>query len=437
MYRRLNIPSNCISENRVSINVSENVLPHSFWEWLLIPFVILCMTVSFIAGWSGITILYGAAFGWLFLIYFLFLYQRLNTPPEVLIYFIWIIWSLTGMLNATNTDLYLMQLRTIIQMGVMIFLIAAIVALRRNIFVIMLAIAIGGIIITLSAYYTGEFLMASYLTSHFQAEGLTGNSNSLAYHLLFVIFAMFCFWESKSSRWQRIILSSIIAIAVVGIILSGSRKGFLGVSAFILLWVYFCQGKKFLQKPVRMFIILLILLASVYAITDYAISHTYLGKRFFQVLDIGRMSTKSGGRIELYREGFDIIRDHPVLGVGLNQFRTLSSSGKYSHSDYIEVAANTGVFGFALYFSVYVVLWLRLNRIKKLTDGPHLLYIIGFFKAAIITILLVAFGRPNITSKLTWIFLAGAIGYSWSVERVLLMKAKHIKRIERRKSVSV
>jgi O-antigen ligase len=131
-----------------------------------------------------------------------------------------------------------------------------------------------------------------------------------------------------------------------------------------------------------------------------------------------------------------MIRKHPVLGVGLGQFRTLSSSGLYSHSDYIEVAANTGIIGFALYFSIYVVLWLRLNRIKRKTDDPHLLYIIGFFKAAIITILLVAFGRPNITSKLTWIFMAGAIGYSWSIERAFLMKAKHIKRIARRESVN-
>jgi hypothetical protein len=40
-------------------------------------------------------------------------------------------------------------------------------------------------------------------------------------------------------------------------------------------------------------------------------------------------------------------------------------------------------------------------------------------KATVITMLLIAVGRPNITSKLTWIFLAGAFGYSWSVERTL------------------
>ena len=433
MYRQLSIPSNRISGNSGSILVSDNILPHGLWQWLLLPFIALSMTVSFIEGWTEITILYGFVISFLFLIYFFFLSKRGNVPPEVLIYFAWIIWSLTGMLNATDTHLYLMQLRTIIQMGVMIFLVAGIVILKRNIFVVMLAIAIGGIIIILQTYHAGEFLMASYLTSHFQAAGLTKNPNSLAYHLLFIVFAMLCFWESKSSRWQRIFLSSIVAIAVIGIIYSASRKGFLGVLAFILLWAYFCQGKMFLQKPVRMFIILLVLLGSVYATTDYVISQTYLGKRAH---DLWIYGSGTASRIELYQEGFDIIRKHPILGVGLDQFRTLSSSGMYSHSDYIEVAANTGIIGFALYFSIYVVLWLRLNRIKRKTDDPHLLYIIGFFKAATITILLVASGRPNITSKLTWIFLAGAIGYSWSIERVFLMKVKHIKRIARRESVN-
>jgi len=92
----------------------------------------------------------------------------------------------------------------------------------------------------------------------------------------------------------------------------------------------------------------------------------------------------------------------------------------YSHSDYMEIAANTGIVGFILYFSVYAMLWSRLNRIKAKTNNPRLLYTIGLVKATLITMVLTAFGRPNVTSKLTWIFLAGAIGYSWSVEKDLL-----------------
>ena len=426
MYRQLSITSDCISGNTVSINVADNILPHKFWEWLLLPFIVGLMTISFIEGWSTTMSLYGLVFSFLFLIYFLFPYPRLKIPPEVLIYFTWIIWSLTGMLNVTNTHLYLTQLRTIIQMGVMIFLVAKIVALNRNLSVVMLAITIGGIIVCLSGYYTGELQMSTYIESHTQVAGLTRNPNSFAYQLLFVIFAIFCFWESKSSLRQRIFLSSIIAIAIIGVIYSASRKGFFGILAFMLLWFYFCQGRRFPKKPIRVLIILLILSGLAYFITDYVTSKTYLGIR---LNNLWSYRIISGSRIELYQEGFDIIRKHPTFGIGLDQFRTFSSSGKYSHSDYIEVAANTGIIGFVLYFSIYVVLWLRLNRIKRMTNDPYFLYIIGFFKAAIITILLVAFGRPNITSKLTWLFLASAIGFSWSIEHAILSKLRNIRKL--------
>jgi O-antigen ligase len=116
-----------------------------------------------------------------------------------------------------------------------------------------------------------------------------------------------------------------------------------------------------------------------------------------------------------------------MFGGGLDNYRARSSSHLYSHSDYLEVAANTGIIGLLLYFSVYMILWLRLNRIKRMTDDPHVLYTVGLIKAIVIPMLLIAFGRVNITSKLTWIFLAAVFGYTWSVEKMLKRELLHPK----------
>lgn len=392
------------------------ILPHGFWEWLLVPFIIGLMTLSNIEGWSKIMVLYGFIFAFLFLIYFS--RHRLKLQPEVVIYFIWIIWSLTGMSVNIDPSAYWEGLSTIIQMGVLIFLVAGISALRQNIATPILGIAIGGIIVVLSGLYTGEFQEAYQIEFvAVRVAGVTKNPNAFAYHLLFVIFAMFYIWGIKPSLWKRIFLSAVIALTTIGIIYSESRKGFLAVLAFMLLWWLFCYGKQLFKKPIRIFIILVILSGGIYYVTDYVISSTYLGKRFSYAQKYGIPS-----RVELYQEGFDIIRKEPIFGVGLNNFKVLSSQELYSHSDYIEVAANTGIVGFILYFSIYIMLWRRLNRIQTITDDPHLLYVIGLLKAVIITILLVALGRPNIQSKLTWFFLASAIGYTWSIERTLLSK---------------
>jgi len=387
--------------------------PSDLLKWLLLPFIVGLMTLSRIEGYSKLMVLFGLIYSCLFLIYSL--YRKLSLQPEVIIYFAWTAWSIIGTYNAIDLAMHFQALMTALQIGVFIFLVAGIIALYRNISIVMIAIIIGGIIVALSSYLYGEFQLATQIEARTRATGLAGNANSFAYYLLFAVFAVFFFWEIKSSLWWRVILSALLAIYVSGIIYSGSRKGFLTLVVFTILWFLFCLGKRLFKKPITVFVTLLILSVGIYFITDFVMSKTLLGKRFEYAIKEGEDT-----RVQMYKEGFDMIEKNPLFGVGLNNYRVLSSFEMYSHSDYIEVAANTGILGFILYFSIYLVLWRRLNRIQAMTNEPRLLYIIGLLKASIITMLFAAFGVSTITEKLTWLFLASAIGYSWSVERALV-----------------
>lgn len=409
-----------VNSNRVNILEKNNFLDDidstqrtSIWQLLLVPFIIGLMTLSHIKGWSRLMIFYGFIYAWFFSLYY-FLYCKQKLPTEVFIYIIWIVWVLCGWFIATDKYLYLQSLLTIIQIGTLIFLISANTSLYKNLSIIMIAIAIGGIIVGISSYLSGEFQIASDIEARSQASGITKNANSFAYHLLFVIFAIFYFWEKKSSILWRILLLAFVVGIMIAVIFSGSRKGFLGVLAFLALWYLFCQSKKFLKNTSTTFVVLLLLIVGTYYTTNYVMSQTYLGKRFEHLEKYG-----DSIRIMLYKEGFEMIRNNPIMGVGLDNFRVFSASGLYSHSDYIEVAADTGIVGFFLYFLIYLLLWRRFSIIQSEVDNPRLLYIMGFLKASIITILLVAFGRVNIASKLTWIFIAAAIGFTWSVKSEL------------------
>jgi O-antigen ligase len=320
--------------------IRSDTLPRSFLEWLLVLFILGLMTLSSFKGLSRIMVLYGLVFCALYLIYIFYFKLKLPLPPEAIIYFSWIAWSFTGLTNAVDENLYFQLLGTIIQMGVMICLVAGIVSWRQDMSIIMFSIAIGGIIVLLSSVYTGEFQTAVEIESRTQAAGLTRNANSFAYHLLFIIFTMFFFWESKSSLWWRVFQLTIVAISVIGIIYSGSRKGFLGILVFLSLWFLFCQGKRLLKNPVITFTILLVLSIGIYYTTDYVMSDTYMGERFEHAREHG-----SETRVQLYKEGIKMIKSNPIVGVGLSNYIKLSSSGLYSHSDYIEVAATTGIVG--------------------------------------------------------------------------------------------
>ena len=112
-----------------------------------------------------------------------------------------------------------------------------------------------------------------------------------------------------------------------------------------------------------------------------------------------------------------MIAENPIFGVGLGNFQVRSSLFAESHSDYIEVAATTGIIGFIIYFSIYVVLWVRLNKIQNYFKNDTILYNIGIIKANIITILVLATGKPNYRAIITWIFLASVIGYTGSLDK--------------------
>ncbi len=407
LYKYLNNNNDIIQ----IIKNSRNAANRGFWEWFLVPFIIGLITVSYIGELNKIMILYGLIVAGLFSIYFL--YHKLRLQTEVIIYFVWVMWSLAGTIVAIDKASYYTQLMTIVQIGVLIFTIAGITSLRRDMSTAILAIWIGGVISFIYSFLTGEFQLSTQMVTRARAAGIVENANEFAINLIFVMVAVCYFWKRKPSVWWNIFLFINLAALGIGIVFTGSRGGIFGAIAFIFLWWFFCKAKKLPKHSVKAYFILLILISGIYYSTNYVMSSTFLGERI-EKIDDG--STKT--RIKLYEKGINIIRENPIFGVGLSNYSSLSG-GLYSHSNYIEVAANTGIVGFMLYYSIYVVLWIRLNRIKRMTNDPDILNIIGILRAAFFMILLVSFSGVIYYSKLEWIFLASAIGYTWSIESIL------------------
>jgi O-antigen ligase len=389
-----------------------NFFPRDWWGFLLMSFIVGVMTIGYVETLSSVVVIYGVVFSFLYILHFL--YYRSELQPEVLIYFAWVVWSLGGLTNVVDKPLYFQQLKTIVQIGVLIFATSGITALRKDISSVMFGIIAGGVLLAASILVTGE--VGKLLSDPtWQARSLTGNDNDFAYCLLIVIIASFFFLRRRPSLLRRTVLWTIVAVTSSFIVLSASRKGFMGVIVFIFLWWLFCREKKLSRNMLWGYVIVVGLIAGISFSADYVIHKTYLGQRINQVEE----DTGNQKRIQMYEEGYNMIKKYPFFGVGLNNYRRLSSFGLYSHSDYTEVTANTGIVGAILYFSIFIVLWRRLGRIKVMARDPELLYTVGILRAGVLVILLLAFGRVNVTSKLTWIFLAAAIGYSWAAEKDL------------------
>lgn len=403
------------------LNYSKNKSIFDLQQILLFIFILSANTLSYVEGLSKFVILYGLCFTFLYLIY-IFYIKKIHILPELVIYVTWIIWCIGGSVNAVNKVAYFEGLRTVIQIAIMFFLISGLISTRFKMFeVTMIGLITSGLIQNIYIFSTGELFSALENDTRERVAGLSKNANNFAFQMLTVIFAVFYLWSKKYNYFIRFIMWFTLFVSAVGIIYSGSRNGFFCFFAFIFLWYLFCKQKKLPKHPIFAYAILIAIFIIAYLSISSLLENTLIWRRLSTLDD-----SSSQTRFFLYREGIELIIKNPVFGIGLNNFSEVSKTGLYSHSDYIEVAANTGIIGFILYFSIYLILWRRLERIRKSVVCPQLMYTIGVLQASILTILISGVGKPHITSKLTWIILSAVAGYTWYLEHNLLNLKKII-----------
>ena len=122
-------------------------------------------------------------------------------------------------------------------------------------------------------------------------------------------------------------------------------------------------------------------------------------------------------RHDMYVEGFKIFLQHPIFGVGLNNFGKYFYTGQYSHSDYMEPLATTGLVGFAFYQAFYVILFLRTRRLLKVVTDPGVRYKLKMILIGLGAIMVIGFGAPHYTSQAVFLLLLAFSVYTWNLQR--------------------
>lgn len=183
--------------------------------------------------------------------------------------------------------------------------------------------------------------------------------------------------QSKKGRKAAYFLA--FGILTVLVLFSGSRKALLAVVAAIILLNTI--GLKDKRKVILVVAVMGVLLAlGYYFIMTNDVLYETIGRRvetMFDVLFHGGSEAKS---IDL-REKFisiawQLIKQHPVFGIGLGAFHYVSGIGMYSHCDYTEVACSYGLIGALIYFVPQLVLTVRLAARKRRNDKDNLFLIL-------------------------------------------------------------
>lgn len=344
--------------------------------------------------------------------------RRGGIPAELVLFGVFILWGvLTGFFFARDQSRVMAYGRLLSQELVLAFALAEYVRERGSASFVFLLLLVVPICLFWYARSTGQLATAQEVGTrgHGRVSSFTSNANAAATLCLYGVFAVGYFiWNRKK---QGLVFWPLLALPFIAssLVASASRKNLLSVGIFALMWALLTYGRARNSK-VRSVLLLLTVVAALYAAGRFVVESTRVGERFRQTSGDPYVST---GRYKLYREGWNMFLQSPVQGVGLGNFVVYSSTGAYAHSDYMEVLATTGIVGFLLYFSIYLVLWRRLRRVLEMHPDPTSRYMAGLYQAMIVAFMLLGLGTPNFLSALHLYLIGVLVGHAHGMEQDL------------------
>lgn len=193
-----------------------------------------------------------------------------------------------------------------------------------------------------------------------------------------ILLALGCWGSSRVS--ERIALAALIPFLVAALIATQSRGAFvaLGVGLVVL-------GLRSRRRLVMGLVVLAVFLAV------FARIYPSIGARYASVLS----PVANRSRLEIWRTAVLMIRDHPVLGVGVNNFANawanyphsdpLGVAQPFAHNVFLELGAAAGVPGL-LGFLVVAVLAIRagVRALRSVGTGQSAAVALAVFVAILV-----------------------------------------------------
>jgi len=333
-------------------------------------------------------------------------------PPEIILFGSFVVWTgITGLV-ARDMAWFWLYFNRLAQVGALAFAVAQIALTKRSASASLLVILSCSGMLCLYGWVSGDFALGGRVEQKARAASLLSNPNLLGFLLIYGTVVLAYFWGTSRSVWARWLIPAAAAVFAFSLLFTGSRKAFAGLLVFAVAWLWSSYRKQVLRNW-RVVLVIAAVLAGCVLLTLYMMQYTYMGARFEETIHEGGLGKS---RTLMYVQGIRLFYHHPIAGVGLGNFAPLSGIGAYSHSEYVEVLSTTGIIGALLYFPFYVILWLRLRRIERVSSDPRLKYQMGVFKAAVVCLLFLGFGAPHFLDIYFWVFMGTLIGYTFALD---------------------
>jgi hypothetical protein len=209
----------------------------------------------------------------------------------------------------------------------------------------------------------------------FRATGTFSNPNILGGFLFCSVFASFYLFMKQEKTLPKIALTSIVFLQIFALYTAFSRSALLALIFAILLW-------GFLQIKANSFRKLMFLASSllVFGIICIALFYSQLTARG-GIINYNAVTTYADSeRVQYLKMAIDMIKEHPLLGIGFNNFQLYENPIQPGypghiffskvHNIYLLIASEIGLIGGAL-FLLFILAILKKSW-GSLSQGGHL-----------------------------------------------------------------
>ena len=207
------------------------------------------------------------------------------------------------------------------------------------------------------------------VVSFFKDEPIAGAFMSgIAFPLMGFIFS-----KMNKNNLSKFLSFSIFALFLIGVLITGERSNTIKVFAGCFIFLFFVDYIKLRTKFMIVFLFIGIF-SLVVSFSDY-VKERYVGQIYSQLVNKeNRSNIYSNPYIHLYKSGYLVFKNYPLLGVGNKNYRveTCDKEKKdinpeyfcttHPHQIYFEMLSEHGIFGFFIILSIIFFLTFRLLR---------------------------------------------------------------------------
>lgn len=229
---------------------------------------------------------------------------------------------------------------------------------------ILMVNSVSSTVLIIYLMYTGDL----FVEDERLGQSLTGNANLLAGLLMLGAFCSVYFVSFSKKRFNKFLFTASFLLQLFALSLTGSRK------FFILPLLLFCsmlvlnrnkKGKRHII--LKSFLAIAIIIGVFWLLFNVDFFYNAIGYRMEGLFNLfggeGEVDASSLARQELFRQAIEYWKNSPIIGNGIDSFKTMSSYGVYAHNNYGELLCDLGVVGLIAYCSIYIYI---LNKLFKL-----------------------------------------------------------------------